>query len=224
MLDLTFNQSQQSKTTTQVGPAIVGVPQMPQAFPLTPARTPAPIEPLRPVIAPAGDQNVKYAAVVLVVVACIAGLVASYLIAQNKGEAELQSMAFAEIQQQQKTGETATKLARIQTVSNQLEILSKVLNNSEPWSDVLTAFTSLVPGSVKLTGSSFSGTQVRVEGVGKSFDDVATFMAALDQSDRFEDVSLTGSALQESTEGTSVTFSLNATYAVPTKQSEEQAL
>ncbi|MGI6103498.1 MAG: PilN domain-containing protein [Patescibacteria group bacterium] len=214
MLDLTFNQGARAGTATAAPAAQVTpvAPTMPQAFPPVPAAIQSSGRALQPVLSAEDDQRVKYLALLMVVVAAGAGLIASFLVAQNVGAAERESAAYAALEQQLKTGEVAAALTHVQSIDRQLAVLTQTMKREEPWSEVLTVFSSLVPGSITLSSSSFAGTDVRVEGEGRTYDDVATFMASLEKSERFQDVKLVGSALRESADGSTVTFSLSGTY------------
>lgn len=91
--------------------------------------------------------------------------------------------------------------------------LQGALSESTDWSSLLDTLAKRTVSGVVLESSSIDEDWlVRVSGSARSYLDVAQYLNSLQSSGRFTSVELESSALNDATTGTSVTFSLKATY------------
>lgn len=220
MLDLTFRKP---GSGDQLAGATAGPPVVPSVAPVSPAGShavgPAGASGVRGVQAAAAgdDRLMATAGLVAILIVAATGLVASFLVAQNRSSADRQTERVAALQAAQKTGETGAAFAEIQTVNRQLTIFQSFLKDAVPWPELLTALSTVVPGTLKLTNAGFTAEQLlRLDGEAKDYQTVATLLAALRESESFSDPLLTSVALNESTTGTSLTFALSVGFVPPT--------
>lgn len=201
MLDLRFGS----------GSAAVSAPA-----PAKPSVSGPPVSPARTVsqVTPGGSERVAlYAAVVAVLVATAAGLAASYFQAQEQGRFESRTAQVAELVTQLSTGELGATQARLSEIDRQLSTYTKLESGGAPWASLLDAFADRIPGEVTLTATTFGeDATLRLEGTAGQYDHVARLMAALEDHEVFAGVSLVSATRIEQASGTSVTFSLTASY------------
>ncbi len=174
------------------------------------------------------DRPIMIMSGVAVAIVLLAGVVASFLSASSRGQADKLTSEVTALGQQLRTGPLATKRARAQTVAQQLSALSGFLRDAIAWPKLLDALAAQVPTGTKLTSITVEGEQtVRIEGETGSQQDVSTLMAALDASASFEAPRLDSLSLNESVDGSVVLFSLftrvTPQSAVPTPSGIESA-
>lgn len=164
-------------------------------------------------------------AVVAIVLTLMTGVTASFLSASTRGQTEKLTAEVGSLQKQLRTGPVADQLKRQQTVSKQLATLNGFLADAIPWPVALDSLSALVPASTKLSSINIDAQQsVRLEGETGSQDEVATFLAALDASSEFATPRLDSLSLNESVDGSMVTFSIATRYAPeqPAARSDER--
>lgn len=159
------------------------------------------------------DRTLATASVLALAIVTLAGVTASFFVAQNEGQATRASEQVAQLQSQLKSGEVGAALTKVQTVSRQLGTFQTFLKDAPPWPDLLTVFSTTVPGSLKLTSAAFSGEKtLRIDGEARDYATVAQFVAALRKSTSFPNPQLGSVSLNESVDGTTLTFSVSTGY------------
>lgn len=168
-------------------------------------------------VAPYARDRLVLGGVGLVFIAvATTGLIASFLTAQSSGRATKLKSDAAALESQLRTGAAGQALSRLRTVEAQLSTFSGFLAGATQWPELLDELAVRTPSTVQLSNVAVDTTgAVRIDGEGTSQQEVATFMAALDASERFGQSVLASSALNESVEGSAVVFSLTTQLEAP---------
>lgn len=144
----------------------------------------------------------------------LAGVAASFLGAQSRGQADKLTAEVAALGAQFQTGPVAEQLARAQTVERQVSTLTTFQRDALDWPAVLDSLSGLVPAGTKLTTINVDGQRtLRLEGESGAQQDVATLLAALDAAPDFAEPRLDSLSLNESADGSVVLFSIASRYA-----------
>ncbi len=159
------------------------------------------------------ERVALWGAVVAVLIALAGGLFASYERAQESGRLESRTAQAAELVTQLSTGELGATLARATVVDRQLKTYAAVRSERTPWTSLLDAYADRIPSGVTLTATAFGeDATLRIDGSASRYEQVAQLMAALDGHEAFSEVRLISATRTEQASGTSIAFSLSASY------------
>lgn len=158
-----------------------------------------------------------WTAVFVVVLVLIAGAYLSFVLTEKQALVATQKREVDALTTQLGTPDRVKTEALANQFKKGVNALQPVLTTPSPWSTFLKDVTTHTPKSVVLNNlSTTDGLNFRVSGSATTYLDLAQFMTALQSSSNFSGVELESGTQSVSTTGTSVTFSLKATY-VPAK-------
>jgi Tfp pilus assembly protein PilN len=159
------------------------------------------------------DPIILVVAIVSVAIAGATGVFANYQATQQQKQLETNTRKYDTLNAQLTTGDTGKNYQLIQTTAKQLAVLTASKADT-PWVSLLDAMSGQVPGAVQLTNSAFDvkTKTLTLSGNGKTYDDVAHLMAALDASDRFDQVVLKNSSLNQTGTDLKADFSITTQF------------
>ena len=179
------------------------------------AQPTAPVLHIPTVDSPSNQLTVITALCVLAIIALAGGYV-SFVNGDRTAAIATRSREITQLKQQLGTPELIAVAATADQLRLGVGTLQAALASSSPWTPLLKAIADRTPRSILLTSLSVdTKLNLRFNGTGGSYGDVAQFLAALEASPSFSTVTLDTSAKSDTTTGTVVAFAVKATF-VPT--------
>lgn len=183
------------------------------ATPATPAR--GPMAAIPTVASPSNQLTYITAGLVLAVLIAAGGYV-SFVRADRAATIATRNREITQLRAQLGTPDRV----KAASVADQLKLsvgaVQGALTTTSPWTPLLTVLADRTPSGVVLTAAAVDAKlNVRLNGNATSYGDVARFMAALEGSQSFNQVTLDTTAKSDSTTGQSVAFTLHATFVPP---------
>ena len=163
------------------------------------------------------DKLVQWTLVVFVFVFVLNGLYLSFVLSQKNSQLDSETKDVSALTQQLGTPDRV----KAESTANQLKqaesALQSALATTSPWSGFLKELSSRVPNAVLLTNVSTGDAYlINLSGTASTYGDLAQFITALQASSQFKNVALESAAQGDSQAGSSVTFSIKATFAPAT--------
>ena len=172
-----------------------------------------------PTVGRSSNQLTVITALCVLAIIAIAGGYVSFVKGDRAAAIATRAREITQLKQQLGTPE----LIAVATTADQLRLgvgtLQTALASTSPWTSLLTAIADRTPGSIILISLTVDAKlNLRMNGIGGSYGDVAKFLAALQASPSFSTVTLDSSAKSDTTTGSAVAFAVKATF-VPTELS-----